>query len=890
MLNVKITYILPLILIVLFGCNQTKYVGDGEYLLKKNDIKQDGENLDKYDLNSIVRQQPNYKRMGFKWKLMAFNSVDSTKVADKRLRKNLEIRKKNRERTAKEKRINDERLRKAKAKGNSYYTYKTVILKDSIDPQRFLREWYKYKVGEPPVIFDSESYNKTIEQLGAYLKNKGYYYGSADGFVDFKKNGKCNVTYHVETGKQYIIDSVFYLCKNKEVEGSYNAFLRIQHDKPLIGQSFDSDLLDDYRAELASFFRDSSFYGYSVNHISYTADTSRADMKVKIGIIFGDRAIRSVQNRDSLISVPHAKTFIKDVYFHISDTTKYIGNFKGLMARLEMPLFNGPFINTIDSLVYGEVELKHSHQMDESRVVVFKYNGEPIVNPSILEMQNYLEKGKQYKQKYAENSYNSLLRMGLFKAIKTELIELPDTNLIEVHYYLAPSKKQSYSFQPKATNSNGYLGVSASINYTNRNLFKGAERLTLSLSGGFESQPPVFAQTVDGIQVQTASRSFNTLEFGPSIKLQLPGLFPIRMSRISKKRRPETVISLAYNYQKRTDFVRGTFQMNYLWKFILSKTSLFEIGFPAASVVKFVNINKTDEFTEKLEQIGDLFLLNAYSNQFVWQDWRFRYEYNIKEKPNRKGNSQLYFSTVFDPAGNLLSAFSQFQDTLDNGQSALRGVAYAQFARLDNQIIFSKPLGRERSINTKLQVGGGLPYGNTHTSLPYDYSFFAGGANDNRGWAARGLGPGAYKYYLDTDRSSTQIGDFRLGGSAEYRFAFNSFFKGAVFVDAGNIWTLLYDDKRPGGQLSKTWWNEIAVATGLGLRMDLEYFIVRLDVGIPIRNTALPIGERWIFQTNRPQFQAEADAVFGVGWEDLEVVPIQGLFLPKIHFGIGYPF
>ena len=885
MLKSKLTYILPIFLLALFACNQTKYVPDGEYLLKKNEIKQAGNKLDKYDLNSIVRQQSNYKRFGFKWKLMAFNSIDSSKVADKRLEKNIELREKNKERRIKEKRINKKRIEKAKARGSDSYRHKTILLKDTLEPKRFLREWYKYKIGESPVVFDSLLYDKTIEQLNAYLTNKGYFYGTAGGFVDYKKNGKCIVTYHIKSGKRYFIDSTYYVCNNKEVEAAYKAFVRIQHDKPLINEPFGTDMLDKYRNKVSSFMRDSSFFGFSSNHITFRADTSKADMKVKLGIIFGDRAIRSAESRDSLISVPQSKTFVKEVYFHISDTTKFEGNFKKLMDSLNLSPYEGSFFRTFDSLEYHDITKKNSDKMDESRSAIFKFNGESVVKPKILEMQNFLEKGEQYQEKYAEKSYGSLLRMGLFKAIKTQLIEIPDTNLIEVHYYLAPSKRQSYSFQPRATNSNGFLGVSASVSYTNRNLFHGAERLTLSFSGGFESQPAVFQQT-DGVLIQTSGRSFNTLEFGPSVKLQLPGLFPIRMSRISKRRRPETIISAAYNYQKREDFVRGTFQLNYLWRIVVSKTSVFELGLPGVSEIKFVNINKTDEFATKLNDLGDLFLINAYSNQFVWQDWSFGYEYNIKEKPNRKGNSQVYFNTVFDPAGNVLSAFRKFQDTLENGQSALQSVAYAQFARLDNELIFSKPLGKERSINMKLQIGGGLPYGNTTSSLPYDFSFFGGGANDNRGWAARSLGPGTYKYHLDTNRSTTQIGDFRLSTSAEYRFAVNSFLKGAFFVDAGNVWTTLFDDKRPGGQLTKSWWNQLAVAAGVGVRMDLDYFIIRLDVGFPIRNPAIPEGERWIFTKNKPDFEAEAFQAFGAGWEN--VVP--RMYFPKLHFGIGYPF
>ena len=126
--------------------------------------------------------------------------------------------------------------------------------------------------------------------------------------------------------------------------------------------------------------------------------------------------------------------------------------------------------------------------------------------------------------------------------------------------------------------------------------------------------------------------------------------------------------------------------------------------------------------------------------------------------------------------------------------------------------------------------------------MPYDYSFFAGGANDNRGWRARALGPGSYKYYLDETKTATQIGDLRIGSSGEFRFAFNSLFKGAVFVDAGNVWTIYEDPNRIGGQFTKNWYKEIAIAGGFGLRMDLEYFIIRLDVGIPMRNPALPKG------------------------------------------------
>lgn len=886
LLRFKLTYILPICLLFVISCRQVKHVPQGSYLLDGNEFVLDGDRLDKDDLDAIVRQNPNYKRLGVKWKLMAYNAIDSTKVADKRQRKNNNLREINLKRRKKQMRINSKRIERASARGDDYYNHKTIAPKDTIAPRKFFREWYKYKIGEAPSIFDSLLYDKTIDQLNAYLRSKGYYYGSAEGFINYGNNRKCKVIYSIETGARYMIDSVFIVCNNKEVEKAYHTFASVQHDAPLVHSPFDSDRLNDFRNQVAKFMRDSSFYGFSANHIRFVSDTSRADMHVDLGIVFGDRAVRSAENRDSLILLPHKKTYINEVYFHIADTLKYSGNFKNDAKIRGLPLYEGAFFTTLDTIWYQKKDAKMEGGYDRHRSAYVTYNGELMIKPRILELHNSLEGGRPYKEKYAENSYSSLLKMELFKAIKTDIRELADTNLLDIHYYLAPSKRQSYSFQPRATNSNGFLGVSLSVDYTNRNLFRGAERFTFSISGGFESQPTIFDETVNGEKIKTAGRSFNTLEIGPSIKLQLPGFFPIRMANISKKRRAQTIISSAYNYQKRSDFERGTFQLNYSWEFIVKKTSLFEIGLPAASVIKFVNIEKTDQFSEKLNTLGDLFLLNAYSDQFIWQDWRFGYEYNIKEKVNRLGNSQFYLNSVFDPAGNILSLFKGLQDTTAAGQSAIGGVGYSQFVRLDNELIYAKPLGRERSVNLRFQGGAGLPYGNTKTSLPYDYSFFAGGANDNRGWRARGLGPGSYKYYLDTNRTATQIGDIRLGVSAEYRFAINTFFKGALFVDAGNVWTAYYDENRPGGQISKDMFNQIAVAAGLGIRMDLEYFIVRVDIGFPIRNAALPNGEKWVFQRTKDAFENEVNDAFGANWQS--VVP--KLYTPQFHFGIGYPF
>jgi hypothetical protein len=173
----KHTTILLILIVTAAACKQTKYVPEGEYLLKKNDITLSGDKIDKADLNEIIRQQPNYKQAGIKWKLLSFNMVDSARIAKKRTRKNFKLHVKNDRKRAKQAAVNKKRVEEARADGDSLYTQKIIPLKDTISPRLFFREWFKYKIGSPPIVFDSIPYEKTLEQFDAYLRSKGYYYG-----------------------------------------------------------------------------------------------------------------------------------------------------------------------------------------------------------------------------------------------------------------------------------------------------------------------------------------------------------------------------------------------------------------------------------------------------------------------------------------------------------------------------------------------------------------------------------------------------------------------------------------------------------------------------------------------------------------------------------------
>ena len=225
-------------------------------------------------------------------------------------------------------RINLRRIDKAKKKGNNLYTQKFIPLKDTVNPKMFFREWIKYKIGEAPVIFDSLPHNKTIEQYAIYLKKKGFYYGRVRDTVVFHRNRKAVTTYELTAGPRYIIDSVYVSTSNSLLASEYKGYVKKQEKTPLVGEPFDSDKLDELRNKVARYMRDNAIYGFSSSHITYLADTNKTTMKVVLGIEFSDRLVRSEFDKDSLVKVKHRTTLVKDVYFHISDTTYFDGNFK----------------------------------------------------------------------------------------------------------------------------------------------------------------------------------------------------------------------------------------------------------------------------------------------------------------------------------------------------------------------------------------------------------------------------------------------------------------------------------------------------------------------------------------------------------------------------------
>lgn len=904
------------LLFILSACHISKNVPDHHYLLKKVEVNlvDDGGYLSASDLTGLLRQHPNQRVLGIPLRLMIFNAVDSSKVAVKRLRKNEKLAKINSRRIHKMEVINTRRIEKARSKGHEYYSQKIVTLKDTLDPQRFLREWLKYKYGERPVVYDSTLYGISQSQLHIYLRKKGYYESNITSrSVNNESKQTISLAFDVKAGSPYLIDSLFKIGPDVVVN-FYKAYLEDELKKnsehSLLGKPLDEDMLASQAEEVARFIRNYGLFGFTSDNIRYEVDTNARTKRAKLTVRFLPRKILHETIKDSLVVVPFVRYVVNRVYFHLSDSNSVDGAFsryadaKGLSNEGEET--ERGFVETFESLKYAELKcdkkaakrLKLTRSdINPYRVVELYFNGpEPGIKPHLLELQNYLEPTNVYKDKYLERSIQFLNQLDLFTAIKPVLTENYAKKSVDVHYFLKRSKIQSFAFEPRFTSSFGLLGVNASLNYQNKNVFRGGERLNISLGGGFDSQPVVFSDGTEG-------RAFNTFEFGPNVKFEVPGLFPVPVWFISKRQKPSTVFNVAANIEHRDIFDRSVLQFSYTWKWLVGKTQVFTVGLPLMSTLKFVQFKKDNLFEAQINALNDLFLRNSYSNQLIWEDFKFQFEWsNVKKEfraddghSARKVLADLRYFSSTSLAGNTLRKFGNPQDTLAGGIQMVFGNAFAQFFRTDHQFTLVRRFKSKLHLAAKMSAGLGIPYGNSKTSMPYDYSFFGGGANDNRGWKARALGPGSYRAYRDSTGTVTQLGDIRLFGSFEFRFPLGGMLSSCVFSDFGNIWTYRKDANREGSEFTKNFYRQIAFTLGTGLRVDLSILVVRIDVGFPIYNPALPDQARWVFN-KRYNYYFDGAQYFGYTNGNVPD-PIQKAkerlprpFVPSINFGIGLPF
>jgi hypothetical protein len=511
------------------------------------------------------------------------------------------------------------------------------------------------------------------------------------------------------------------------------------------------------------------------------------------------------------------------------------------------------------------------------------YRGKPFVRPKSLTRHLFLEPQDRFRRSYEDLTYRRLTSLRVFDRvdIRYDTLTADPPDHVDVRLTLLPTHTQGFSVEGAGTNRGGFLGTSLSLNYKHRNVARTMGQLTVSLTLGLEAQQSVTGQEASTDQASTAVGRdvlFNTVEIGPELNYKAPR--PLVFQRLfGPSANARTSFTALYNYQRRPDYTRA-----------LAKFSLGQEWYerPTIQMGVYIDANlvtipyRSDAFQNYLALSNDPILIDGYTDHLVLP---LRGTCTWTSRPGLVMNSMFYNKFNLEWAGTPLRGFDELvqapitTDTLGNSYYTLFDVRYAEFFKFDEDFRYHYTLHDKSSLAFRMGGGLGVPYGNLGV-LPFESSFFVGGANGLRAWRARSLGPGSYRQPLN---AFDRVGEVRIEGNAEYRFKLIGFLEGALFVDVGNIWLINEDPNKPGAGISNQWLNELAVGTGIGTRLNFDFFIIRFDLGLQTKDPSLPKGERWVFQ---PKDEYET-------WRnDQEGGGDPYTYKPKVNFnlGIGYPF
>ncbi len=693
------------------------------------------------------------------------------------------------------------------------------------------------RMGEAPVILDTLLVDQSVEELRRFMVNKGYVNAEVSAVVDTSKRKKATVVYRVVGNEPYRIAPYRMVLDDPKIDSIarlkapprtfLTSAFRIFSDDytPLIKDSslFDRDVLDKERERITTLLRRNGYYAFNRDYFFYLADSSFNRNVVDLDMML--RPFR-LQKPDGTVSdTIHRQYYIKDVE----------------IVTGHNPLEEGS--NTLlsaDTLTTGGIRILYGQRKKSIR-------------PGVLRRSNFIFPGKLYNERSVEQTYASFATLRALRNVNIRFSEIEENDTMKLNCTIltSPAQLQGFGVDIEGTNSAGNLGFASNINYQHRNLFRGSELLSLKLRGAYETLS----------KSQSKGNSF--WEFGIEGAIQFPHfLFPFFNDDFRRKIRASTELKVSYSTQDRPEFKRSILSAgwNYIWQARSNNQ--------ARHVFKLLDIDYVylpeiaPSFRENLPESS---LLYNFTDQFILGTG-YTYSFNNYNPQNRlRDTHSMRFS--FEMAGNMLYAFSKLTNARKNneGRYSLFGINYAQFVKGDIDFSKSVVLGNRNRLAFHLGVGVGYPYGN-FKMLPFERSYFSGGANSVRGWSVRSLGPGSMS--ADSIVSfADQVGDIRLDLNIEYRTKLFWKFEMAAYVDAGNIWTFHKDMYRPEGNFGfSRFYKEIAVSYGLGLRMDFDFFLIRFDTGMKAYNPQRTGADKWAFF--HPNFGEN------FAW----------------HFAVGYPF
>ena len=538
----------------------------------------------------------------------------------------------------------------------------------------------------------------------------------------------------------------------------------------------------------------------------------------------------------------------------------------GLLSDNGYFRFNKDFIHFTADTVMGRKDIaltlqlrkykpnNNSPEVDHTRYlirdVLFQSNDSDRIHlrKQVLLNATAIKEGRPYDASALQRTYNNFARLQAVKYTNIKFAEVPDTNLLDCHIQISTNKPSTISFQPEGTNTAGDLGAAASITYTNRNLFHGSEQLSIEFRGAYEA-----ITGLEGYQDQ------NYTEFSVETKLVFPRfLAPFLSKSFRRRQTASSEWAVSWNFQNRPEFHRRVFSSAWRYRWSEPKHHLnyrFDLLDLNYVYMPWISSTFKRDYLDNAENRNAILRYN-YEDIFIMKAG-FTVSYTDGVDAVRAN---------FESAGNLLNGVSKgfgFK-TNSQGQHTLFNIAYAQYVKLDFDYTHLFQFDKRNALALHAGLGVAYPYGNS-TVLPFEKRYFSGGANSVRGWSVRELGPGKFKGTDGRIDFINQTGDVKLDLNAEYRSSLFWKLQGALFIDAGNIWTLRNYAEQPGGQFKFTeFYKQIAASYGMGLRLNFDYFILRFDVGMKAINPAYE-SEKEHWSIFHPKLSRDFDFHFAVG-------------------------
>lgn len=680
-------------------------------------------------------------------------------------------------------------------------------------------------LGEQPVILDPYYTAASARNMQLQLVNSGYLKADVRSDIRYGHRPNAKVTYHLNPGTLYRVDKI-----SVEIQDSAIALiLRDNSQQSLLhrGMSLDAQLLDQERTRIADLLHKFGYYGFSKDYISFVADTVQGGNDVGLKMILASDGINPDGSRKQ-----HTQYTLSGIDYVFMDNPTYS---KDALENYLTTFYEGFRIH------YPESE------------------PEPLIRPEVLEGHSFLRVGQEYSSDSIAKTYSSLSRLGILKYTNIRFEpELGTDDRLKANVYMVAHPKRSFNFEIDGTNTAGDLGASASVSLINRNLFRGAEQLSLKLRGAYES-----ITNLPGVEGDTYT------ELGAEINLTFPEfLMPFVTPEQQRRNQATSQLSAKVNQQRRPEFMKTVFSAgwSYLWTDSWKMSHRLDVLDLNYLVVPWISDYFQKEYLDKVNSKLSILKFN-YENLLIS---KFGYTfYYTNAKLTSSNPFQYTVRAGIETSGNVFYGLSEMLGANRNksGQFEILNIAFSQYVKHDFSLTTNWRMWSDSNLLFHMEWGVAVPYMNS-TSLPFEKRYFAGGANSVRGWSVRELGPGTYSGNDKTIDYIKQSGDIKLGASIEFRSKLFWKFNGAMFVDAGNIWTIREYPEQPGGCFRfDSFSREIAMSYGLGLRLDLGVLVLRFDGGLKAVNPAGTTSEERLPLLN-PDFSRDS----------------------AFHLAVGYPF